>query len=110
MTNKVMKIRWLSTVIFLFLVTITVAAIGEPPTGFRNFKWGAPPRAGLKKKKIKKNTWGPTDEGVTLYILASKKSDPLFDIPVREEDYSFVHARKILRVTFTRTASRTFKR
>ena len=28
-----------------------------------------------------------------MYILSSKKSEPLFDIPVREEDYAFVHGK-----------------
>ena len=74
-------------VIFLFSVTFVVAATGEPPTGFRNFKWGAPPRSGLKKMM------GPTDEGLTMYIPLAKKPEPLFDIPVAEEDYSFVHGR-----------------
>jgi len=83
-----MKIRWPSIVIFLFFVAIAVAGTGEPPTGFRNFKWGAPPRNSLKK------IMGPTDEGLTMYVpLSPKKPDPLFDIPVAEEDYSFVHAK-----------------
>jgi len=30
---------------------------------------------------------------VSLYILSSKKSEPLFDIPVREENYSFIHGK-----------------
>jgi hypothetical protein len=71
--------------LFVF-VGLTVAA-PDPPTGFRNFKWGAPPRGGLKK------ILGPTDEGVTMYILSTKKSDPLFEISVAEEDYSFVHGK-----------------
>jgi len=87
MTNKAMNIRWFSIVIFLFLVTVTVAAIGEPPTGFRNFKWGAPPGSSLKKFS------GPTDEGLTMYVPLSKKPEPLFNIPVAEEDYSFVHGK-----------------
>jgi len=83
-----MKIRWPSIVIFLFFSAVAVAATGEPPTGFRNFKWGAPPRSGLKK------FMGPTDEGVTMYIpQSSNKPGPLFDIPVAEEDYSFVHGK-----------------
>ena len=83
-----MKIRWPSIVIFLFFVAVSVAATGEPPTGFRNFKWGTPPRSSLKKFS------GPTDEGLTMYVpLSSKKPGPLFDIPVAEEDYSFVHGK-----------------
>jgi len=68
--------------------TVSAVATGEPPTGFRNFKWGAPPRAGFKK------LIGPTDEGVTMYtLLASKKPEPLSDLPVAEEDYAFVHGK-----------------
>jgi hypothetical protein len=83
-----MKIRWPSIVLLLFSVAVAIAATGEPPTGFRSFKWGAPPRSGLKK------IMGPTDEGLTMYApLSPKKPDPLFDIPVAEEDYSFVHGK-----------------
>jgi hypothetical protein len=71
----------------LLFVAISVSATGEPPTGFRNFKWGAPPRSGLKK------FMGPTDEGLTMYVPVSKKLEPLFDIPVAEEGYSFVHGK-----------------
>jgi len=63
------------------------ASAAPPPTGFRSYNWGAPPRAGLKK------SMGPTDEGITMYVLSSKKSEPLFDFPVREEDYAFVHGK-----------------
>jgi|SRR5712671_6323241 len=77
-----------SIVIFLLFVTVAIAAIGEPPTGFRNFKWGAPPRNGLKR------IMEPTDEGLTMYTLpGTKKPEPLFDIPVAEEDYAFVHGK-----------------
>jgi hypothetical protein len=67
------------------LVSFSVAAApGDPPKGFRTVKWGAAPTAGLKKFA------GPTDDGTSLYILAKgKKSQPLFDIPVAEEDYSY---------------------
>ena len=83
-----MKIRWPSIVIFLFFVAVAVAATGEPPIGYRSFKWGAPPRNGLKK------IMGPTDEGLTMYVpLSSKTPGPLFDIHVAEEDYSFVHGK-----------------
>jgi len=82
-----MKIRWPSIVIFLLFVVVAVAAIGEPPTGFRNFKWGAAPRSTLKKFS------GPTDEGLMMYIPVSNKPEPLFGIPVAEEDYTFVHGK-----------------
>jgi hypothetical protein len=71
----------------LLFSTNSIAAPGEPPTGFRNFKWGAPPRSGLKK------FMGPTDEGLTMYVPVSKKPEPLFDIPVAEEGYSFIHGK-----------------
>jgi hypothetical protein len=82
-----MKTRWPSIVVLLLFVTVAVAATGEPPTGFRKFKWGTPPRSNLKKFS------GPTDEGLTMYVPVSKKPEPLFDIPVAEEDYSFVHGK-----------------
>jgi hypothetical protein len=82
-----MKTRWPYIVIFLFFVAVAFAAVGEPPTGFRNFKWGTPPRGNLKKFS------GPTDEGLTMYVPLSKKPDPLFNIPVAEEDFSFVHGK-----------------
>lgn len=71
----------------LLFLTNSIAAPGEPPTGFRNFKWGAPPRSGLKKMM------GPTDEGLTMYVPLSKKPELLFDIPVAEEGYSFIHGK-----------------
>ena len=71
----------------VLLFASTSIAGPEPPTGFRNFKWGVPPRSTLKKFS------GPTDEGLTMYIPLSKKAEPLFDIPVAEEDYSFVHGK-----------------
>lgn len=78
----------LTAATILVLAATNISAIGEPPNGFRNFKWGAPPRAGLKK------LMGPTDEGVAMYIpLASEKPEPLFDLPVAEEDYAFVHGK-----------------
>jgi hypothetical protein len=61
--------------------------LGSPPSGFRNFKWGASPRSSLKKYS------GPTDEGLTMYVPILKKSEPLFGIPVVEEDYFFAHGR-----------------
>jgi hypothetical protein len=69
------------------LLASAAAGLGEAPTGFRNFKWGNPPRGAIKKFS------GPTDEGLTVYIPLSKKPEPLFDIPVAEEEYSFVHGR-----------------
>ena len=83
-----MNILGSCAILSLFLLAIVSAATGEPPTGFRNFKWGAPVRTGLKR------IMEPTDEGLTMYVSASaKKPEPLFDIPVTEEDYSFVHGK-----------------
>ena len=73
--------------IFVLVFSIVVVASGEPPTGFRNFKWGASPRSTLKKFS------GPTDEGLTMYVPLSKKPEPLYGIPVAEEDYAFVHGK-----------------
>ncbi len=66
----------------LFIVT-QVAIASDPPKGFRKFKWGDRPSAGVKKFS------GPTD-GVTMYVpLDGKKLDPLYDLPVVEEAYYF---------------------
>jgi hypothetical protein len=81
------KTQTLTVVVIFVLTTASIAAIGEPPTGFRNLKWGARPQAGLKKQM------GPTDDGLTMYVPLSKKPEPLFGVPVREEDYSFVHGK-----------------
>jgi hypothetical protein len=55
-----------------------------PPTGFRNFNWGSSPSASLKLYS------GPTDDGTTVYVPTSGKSQgPLFDLPVAEDVYSF---------------------
>jgi hypothetical protein len=59
----------------------------KPPTGFRNFKWGSPPRGDIKKM-------GDYDDGLAMYVpTGAKKLDPLFDLPVAEEDYSFSHGK-----------------
>jgi hypothetical protein len=79
--------RILTAAIVLVPIMTSISAIGEPPTGFRNFKWGASPRSTLKKFS------GPTEEGLTMYVPLSKKSEPLYGIPVAEEDYSFVHGK-----------------
>ncbi len=56
----------------------------EPPDGFHAMKWGAPPGKGLKKKM------GPTDDGLSMYVLPDgTKPQPLFDVPVAEEAFSY---------------------
>jgi hypothetical protein len=81
------RIRLIALFACLFLLAAATEA-GGPPTGFRDFKWGSAPRASLKKFS------GPTDDGLTLYVPASAKTPaPLFDIPVKEEDYSFSHGK-----------------
>ena len=60
----------------------------KPPTGYRNFEWGSPPRAGFRM------VMEPTDEGVAFYtVLASKTPESLFDLPVAEEAYTFVYGK-----------------
>jgi hypothetical protein len=75
------------TVLLAVLFIIPQFAIAsDPPKGFRNFKWGDRPSAGIKKFS------GPTD-GITMYVpLHGKKLDPLFDLPVAEEAYYFSKA------------------
>jgi hypothetical protein len=74
--------RYSALVAFL-LVLSQVANAAEPPTGFRNFKWGAPPSGKLKK------TASGTG-GATIYVpMAGKRLAPLFGLPVTEEAYVF---------------------
>jgi len=56
--------------VFLLLAGVGIAN-NDPPAGFRDIKWGAPPRNTLKKLS------GPTDEGLVLYVPTSKKPEPL---------------------------------
>ena len=59
----------------------------KPPTGFRNFKWGSPPKGGIKKM-------GDYDDGLAMYVpTGTTKLAPLFDLPIVEEDYSFSHGK-----------------
>ena len=70
-----------------FLVLSQIAYAAGQPTGFRNFKWGAPPSG-----KLKKTASGP--DGSTMYVPASgKKLAPLFGLPVTEEAYMFSNGR-----------------
>jgi len=69
--------------IFLLPSFHTHAEQNTPPKGFRNYVWGDAPSKDLKQFS------GPTD-GVTMFVpAASKKSDPLFEIPVAEEALYF---------------------
>ncbi len=68
----------------LLLSAVTIVNATEPPKGFRTFKWGVPPSSALKKLS------GPTADGVTIYVPASGKTlQPLFEVQVSEEAYSF---------------------
>ena len=82
------NLRLVAVGISLFSAGLAIAATEQPPTGFRNYKWGTTRHSGLKR------IMEPTDEGLTMYVPATpKKPDPMFDIPVIEEDYSFVHGK-----------------
>jgi hypothetical protein len=71
-------------VLGFLLIVPTVSLAAEPPTGFRDLKWGSSPSASLKKFS------GPTSDGITMYVPASGKTPPpLFGTPVAEEAYSF---------------------
>jgi hypothetical protein len=78
----------LAVVTCFFAVGFAVAANGVTPAGFKDFKWGAPPNKSLKLYMPS------TDEGVTMYVpVSSKRPEPLFDIPIAEEAYGFVHGK-----------------
>ena len=84
-----MRIKAIAFTVLLAVLFIIpqVAIASDPPKGFRNFKWGDRPSAGIKKFS------GPTD-GVTMYVpLHGKKLDPLFDLPVAEEASLFLKSR-----------------
>jgi hypothetical protein len=83
------QIRIRVTALFACLFLLATAAKADgPPTGFRDVKWGSAPRASLKKFS------GPTDDGLTLYMPVNLKNlPPLFDVPVTEEDYQFIHGK-----------------
>lgn len=71
-----------------FLSVSVSGAASEPPSGFRTTKWGAHPASGLKKLT------GPTSDGTSIYVPSSgKKPQPLFDIPVAEEAYSYTRGK-----------------
>jgi len=85
-----MRITKTITIAFLLsLLSVSVsAARAEPPNGFRNTKWGAPPAGGLKK------LMGPTSDGTSMYVPSpGKKLQPFFDIPVAEEAYSYTRGK-----------------
>jgi len=76
--------KTITFVVFACWVNFSIAAVGEPPDGFRNVKWGSAPSNGLKKLT------GPTSDGTSLYVLApGNKHLPFFDIPVIDEDYAY---------------------
>lgn len=74
---------------FVSLCGVSVAAsAAEPPKGFRNTNWGAPPASGLKK------LMGPTADGTSMYVPSpGTKLLPFFDIPVAEEAYSYTRGK-----------------
>ncbi len=75
------KLRLIALVASIILFALAAEA-GEPPAGFRTFKWGSHPRSGLKKIT-------DTGDGLTMYIPTAAAKLPLFDLPIAEEDYSF---------------------
>src|SRR5260370_12422317 len=75
------KLRLIALVASIILFALAAEA-GEPPAGFRTFKWGSHPRSGLKKIT-------DTGDGLTMYIPTAAAKLPLFDLPIAGEDYSF---------------------
>lgn len=76
----------ITLVIFVCWANFSIAAIGEPPDGFRTVKWGSAPPNALKKYM------GPTSDGTSLYVLAQgKKHQMFFDIPVIDENYAYTN-------------------
>lgn len=84
---RIAKTIAVAFLVSLLGVSVSVAA-AEPPKGFRNTKWGVPPAGGLKK------LMGPTSDGTSMYVPSpGKKPQPLFDIPVTEEAYSYTRGK-----------------
>ncbi len=80
---KFAKVTIIALLMLLSSLNVS-AASGEPPKGFRAVKWGAAPANGLKK------ITGPTSDGTSLYAPSpGKQPQPLFDLPVAEEGYSY---------------------
>lgn len=84
--------RIAKTIIVAFLISFlsvaVSAAMPEPPSGFRATKWGASPAGGLKK------LMGPTSDGTSMYVPSpGKKPQPLFDVHVAEEAYSYTRGK-----------------
>lgn len=73
----------LSVLVVLLLVFAQVANAAGPPTGFRNFKWGASPSGKLKKLV-------DHPDGTVMYVpAAGKQPAPLYGLPVAEEAFMF---------------------
>ena len=84
-----MRLKSIVALILTFLlVAPVISSAAEPPDGLRNLMWGSSPSASLKKVS------GPTSDGITMYLPASEKApSSLFEAPVAEEGYSFVHGK-----------------
>lgn len=73
----------LSVLVALLVVFAQVAHAADPPTGFRNFKWGASPSGKLKKLV-------DHPDGTVMYVpTAGKQPTPLYGLPVAEEAFMF---------------------
>jgi len=80
--------RTLILVLCFLLIGSSFSYSANPPTGFRNFKWGSSPSTGLKFFS------GPTSDGITMYVPPSGNvQSSLFRIPVAEELYAFIEGK-----------------
>lgn len=77
----------LSVVLAIALVTSAHAGNTEPPTGFRDMKWGVPPFKTFKK------IMGPTSDGTSMYVPVANSYASFLGVPVAEEGYSYTYGK-----------------
>ena len=80
---RLKKVTSLAAFLCLLIFSVSVLA-ADPPSGFRNGKWGSVPAASLKKYS------GPTTDGTSIYVPQEEnKSAPFLGVPVNKELYMF---------------------
>jgi hypothetical protein len=80
--------KTLTVAAVLIALAASAFAAGEAPKGFRALVWGSKAPQSLTK------VTGPTSDGTSLYAPANNtKLQPILDLPVAEEAYSFTNGK-----------------